>query len=169
VGVPLPRRSLLLCLLPSLSPVDRQSAHCCRKGGGGGGGEESITHMAGGHRTPCPPSTCLHGNVRWRTQSPPFLWWVEQIERQESHRQERRERHRPGWISVTRMGVFTTSRKSEPVNARTAALDAQYTLPPAYDSLPAIDPTLMTWPVLRALKSVGWMSAIACPEGFPGE
>ncbi len=66
--------------------------------------------------------------------------------------------NRPGWISVTRMGVFTTSRKSEPLNARTAALDAQYTLPPAYDSLPAIDPTLMTWPVLRALKSVGWIS-----------
>ena len=59
----------------------------------------------------------------------------------------------PGWISVTRMGVSTTSRKREPVNARTAALVAQYTLPPAYDSLPAIDPRLMTWPVLRALKS----------------
>lgn len=52
------------------------------------------------------------------------------------------------------MGVSTTSRKREPVNARTAALVAQYTLPPAYDSLPATDPMLMTWPALRALKSV---------------
>lgn len=60
----------------------------------------------------------------------------------------------PGWISVTRMDVSTTSRKRQPVNARTAALVAQYTLPPAYDSLPAIDPRLMTWPMLRALKSV---------------
>ena len=63
------------------------------------------------------------------------------------------------------MGVFTTSRKSEPVNARTAALDAQYTLPPGYDSLPAIDPILMTWPVFRALKSVEWRS-ISC-VGIP--
>jgi hypothetical protein len=52
------------------------------------------------------------------------------------------------------MAVSTTSRMREPVNARTAALDAQYTLPPAYDSLPAIDPMLMIWPALRALKSV---------------
>jgi hypothetical protein len=66
----------------------------------------------------------------------------------------REPEYEPGWISVTRMGVSTTSRKREPVNARTAALLAQYTLPPAYDSLPAIEPRLMTWPVLRALKSV---------------
>ena len=60
----------------------------------------------------------------------------------------------PGWISVTRIGVSTTSRKRELVNARTAALEAQYTLPPAYGSLPAIEPMLMMWPALRALKSV---------------
>lgn len=52
------------------------------------------------------------------------------------------------------MGVSTTSCKRELVNARTAALDAQYALPPAYGSLPAIDPMLMIWPALRALKSV---------------
>ena len=65
-------------------------------------------------------------------------------------------------------GSITSSRKSEPVNARTAALDAQYTLPPAYDSLPAIEPTLMTWQVLRVLKSVGWIDVNSPPRRVPG-
>lgn len=59
----------------------------------------------------------------------------------------------PGWISVTRMGLSTSSRMSEPVNALTACFVAQYIPPPAYGSRPAIDPMLMTWPVLRSLKS----------------
>lgn len=71
------------------------------------------------------------------------------------------------------MGVSTTSHRRELVNARTAALDAQYTLPPAYGSLPAIDPMLMIWPVLRALKSVvisqpccrGTVKVIRCAAG----
>jgi hypothetical protein len=74
---------------------------------------------------------------------------------------EESSKHEPGWISVTRIGVLTTSRKREPVNARTAALVAQYTLPPAYGSLPAIEPRLMTWPALRALKSVFFFNLVS--------
>jgi len=55
---------------------------------------------------------------------------------------------------VTRMDMSTTSRKRQLVNACTAALVAQYMLLPMYDSLPMIDPRLMTWPMLQALKSV---------------
>ncbi len=112
--------------------------------------------MAAGLRTPCPLQTCLRGSVRRRIQFLPFLFLQCRIENRTrwGTRAELYVICVPGWISVTRMGVSTTSRRREVVNACTAALVAQYTLPPAYESLPAIDPMLMTWPALRALKSV---------------